>query len=180
MQVWDIEVIDNSKFLNLGDIVYVRNRRPCRLQNIITAYWKKYFLTVHATLHLLGYDHKDCFAAERMFILQEEIMRTLDFPRFRSGFVSIIGRPNVGKSTLLNRLIGTKVSIISPKPQTTQKMIRGVYTDNEAQIIFLDTPGVHKPTNRLGQYMLQASEQAFIESDDYLMIEVDSNRLLIR
>ncbi len=173
VQVWDLEVIDNSKFLNLGDIVICPEQAALQASEHNHSLLEEIlFLTVHATLHLLGYDHKDSFAAERMFIIQEEMMRKLDFPRFRSGFVSIIGRPNVGKSTLLNRLIGTKVSIISPKPQTTQKMIRGVYTDNEAQIIFLDTPGVHKPTDRLGQYMLQASEQAFMESDVIcLMIE---------
>lgn len=173
VQVWDLEVIGNSKFLNLGDIVICPEQAASQAsEHNHSLPEEMLFLLVHGILHLLGYDHEDGFAAERMFILQEEMMRKLDFPRFRSGFVSIIGRPNVGKSTLLNRLIGTKVSIISPKPQTTQKMIRGVYTDNEAQIIFLDTPGVHQPTSRLGQYMLQAAEQAFMESDLIcLMIE---------
>lgn len=91
---------------------------------------------------------------------------------FKAGYVAIIGRPNVGKSTLLNYLIGTKIAIISPKPQTTQKMIRGVYSDEDAQIVLLDTPGIHKPSNRLGQLMLKAAEQALLEADVVcLMIE---------
>lgn len=94
------------------------------------------------------------------------------FGNFKAGYVAIIGRPNVGKSTLLNYLIGTKIAIISPKPQTTQKMIRGVYSDEDAQIVLLDTPGIHKPSNRLGQLMLKAAEQALLEADVVcLMIE---------
>ncbi|MEW6182894.1 MAG: GTPase Era [Bacillota bacterium] len=75
----------------------------------------------------------------------------------RSGFVSIIGRPNVGKSTLLNRLVGSKVAIISDKPQTTRHRIQGVLTLPDAQIIFLDTPGIHKPRHQLGQYMVKVA-----------------------
>ena len=73
---------------------------------------------------------------------------------FKSGFVTIIGRPNVGKSTLMNRLIGQKIAITSNKPQTTRNRIQTVYTDMEkGQIVFLDTPGIHKAKNKLGEYM---------------------------
>ena len=69
------------------------------------------------------------------------------------GFVSIVGRSNVGKSTLLNAIIGEKIAITSDKPQTTRSRIKGIYNDEESQIIFLDTPGVQKPKNKLGSYM---------------------------
>src|SRR5689334_5904381 len=76
---------------------------------------------------------------------------------FRSGFVAIVGRPNVGKSTLLNQILGQKVSIVSDKPQTTRTQVRGVRTTDETQIVFLDTPGVHKPRTLLGE---RANERA--------------------
>ena len=71
---------------------------------------------------------------------------------YKSGFVTLIGRPNVGKSTLMNRLIGQKIAITSNKPQTTRNRIQTVYTCDEGQIIFLDTPGIHKAKNKLGEY----------------------------
>ena len=72
---------------------------------------------------------------------------------FKSGFVAIIGRPNVGKSTLMNHLIGQKIAITSKKPQTTRNRIQTVYTCDEGQIVFLDTPGIHKAKNKLGEYI---------------------------
>lgn len=89
---------------------------------------------------------------------------------FKSGFVTIIGRPNVGKSTLLNKLIGEKISIVSDKAQTTRNKIQLIYTDDEAQIIFLDTPGVQSPKNELGEYMLDASKSALEEVDLIIMM----------
>ena len=71
----------------------------------------------------------------------------------KSGFVGLIGRPNVGKSTLINNIIGTKIAIISNKPQTTRNIIQGIYNDEESQIVFVDTPGTHKPNHKLGQYL---------------------------
>ena len=73
---------------------------------------------------------------------------------FKSGFVSIVGRPNVGKSTLMNNVVGEKIAIMSDKPQTTRNTIQAVYTDEEAQVVFLDTPGIHKPKNKLGDAIL--------------------------
>ncbi|SMB92999.1 GTP-binding protein Era [Thermanaeromonas toyohensis ToBE] len=89
----------------------------------------------------------------------------LETPSYRSGFAGLIGRPNAGKSTLLNTLVGRKVAIISDKPQTTRNKILGVYTDEQAQIIFLDTPGIHKPRHRLGEYMVQVAQQTLKEVD---------------
>jgi GTP-binding protein Era len=91
---------------------------------------------------------------------------------FRSGFAAIIGRPNVGKSTLLNQIIGQKIAIMSDKPQTTRNKIQGVYTSKEhnAQIVFLDTPGIHKPKSKLGKYMNHVAESALNEVDVVMML----------
>ena len=83
----------------------------------------------------------------------------------KSGFVTLIGRPNVGKSTLMNHLIGQKIAITSDKPQTTRNRIQTVYTDERGQIIFLDTPGIHKAKNKLGQYMVNVAEHTLKEVD---------------
>ncbi|MFJ6411512.1 GTPase Era [Terribacillus saccharophilus] len=84
---------------------------------------------------------------------------------FRSGFISIIGRPNVGKSTLLNRFVGQKISIMSDKPQTTRNRIQGVLTQDDAQFIFIDTPGIHKPKHKLGDFMVKTAENTMNEVD---------------
>ncbi len=88
----------------------------------------------------------------------------------KSGFVGIIGRPNVGKSTLLNAMIGEKVAITSNKAQTTRNAIRGIYTDEEYQIIFIDTPGIHKPKNRLGSYLTNTAVSTLGEVDVILFL----------
>ena len=84
---------------------------------------------------------------------------------FKSGFVALIGRPNVGKSTLMNRIIGQKIAITSKKPQTTRNKIQTVYTCDEGQIVFLDTPGIHKAKNKLGEYMVNVAEKTLKEVD---------------
>lgn len=84
---------------------------------------------------------------------------------FRSGFISIIGRPNVGKSTLLNRVIGQKIAIMSDKPQTTRNKVQGVLTLNDAQMIFIDTPGIHVPKHKLGDFMMRVATNALREVD---------------
>lgn len=89
---------------------------------------------------------------------------------FRSGFVAIVGRPNVGKSTLMNRVIGQKIAIMSDKPQTTRNKIHGVYTSDDMQIVFLDTPGIHKPQSKLGNYMLQTAASALQEVEAVLFL----------
>lgn len=92
------------------------------------------------------------------------------------GFVAIIGRPNVGKSTIVNSLVGMKVSITGPKAQTTRNKILGIYTDADSQIVFVDTPGMLKPTNKLGEYMKKSIDSA-LSGNDLIMIVLDGNSI---
>ncbi len=92
---------------------------------------------------------------------------------FHSGFVAIVGRPNVGKSTLLNALLGEKIAIVSNRPQTTRNRILGVSTQENSQVVFLDTPGMHAPRTRLGEYMMQSVREA-LQGIDGLMVVVDA------
>ena len=89
---------------------------------------------------------------------------------FRSGFIAIVGRPNVGKSTLMNCILGEKISIISDKPQTTRNRIRGILTTTRAQLVFIDTPGIHKPIHRMNEVMVQAATRTFGEVDVILLL----------
>lgn len=96
---------------------------------------------------------------------------------FKSGFVAIVGRPNVGKSTLLNRIVGQKIAIMSDKAQTTRNKIQGVYTTDNEQIVFIDTPGIHKPKHRLGDFMVETAYSAMREVDVILfMVNADQKR----
>lgn len=88
----------------------------------------------------------------------------------KSGFVSLTGRPNTGKSTLLNQILGQKVAIVSSKPQTTRNRIQGVYTKDDCQIVFIDTPGIHQPVHKLGEYMNEAAERAIADVDRVLLV----------
>jgi len=93
---------------------------------------------------------------------------------YKSGFVSIIGRPNVGKSTFLNRVVGQKIAIMSDKPQTTRNKIQGVYTEDDAQIVFIDTPGIHKPKHKLGDFMVKVAQESIKDVDATLfMVNAD-------
>jgi len=89
---------------------------------------------------------------------------------FRSGYVSLTGRPNVGKSTLLNAILGEKISIVTPKPQTTRNRIRGIKTLPDAQIVFIDTPGIHKPKHKLGEIIVREARQAAAEVDLIVLV----------
>ena len=92
--------------------------------------------------------------------------------KMKTGFVSIIGRPNVGKSTLTNRLVGERVSIISNKPQTTRNSIKCILTNDEYQIIFVDTPGIHKPKHKLGEYMVRTATDS-LKGVDVVVMMID-------
>ncbi len=98
---------------------------------------------------------------------------------FRSGFVTFIGRPNVGKSTLLNRILGTKVSIVSDKPQTTRTQVRGVLNREDAQLVFVDTPGIHKPVTALGTRLNETANEA-LGGVDVVCLVIDATMPLGR
>lgn len=89
---------------------------------------------------------------------------------FKSGFVTVIGKPNVGKSTIINTMVGEKVAITSPKPQTTRSNLRAVITETDYQMIFIDTPGIHSPKNKLGEYMVSSASSTFSEVDVVVMV----------
>ncbi len=89
---------------------------------------------------------------------------------FRSGFVAVVGRPNVGKSTLINQILNQKVASISPRPQTTRRRQLGIYTDENAQIVMVDTPGIHRPVHKLGEFMNQVADEALKDADVILWI----------
>ena len=91
--------------------------------------------------------------------------------------VAIVGRPNVGKSTLMNNVVGEKIAIMSDKPQTTRNTIQAVYTDEEAQVVFLDTPGIHKPKNKLGEFMVKSATDAFKNVDLVLFVVDESKKI---
>ena len=99
-----------------------------------------------------------------------------DMKKFRSGFVTIVGRPNVGKSTLMNALVGEKVAIVSNRPQTTRNRIMGVMTRDDWQMVFLDTPGIHTPRTKLGNFMMQSVREA-MDGMDGMMVLVDATQV---
>lgn len=158
------------------------------------------FLTVHSILHLVGYDHEVSEEDEKyMNDTCEAVLTKLGLTReavfegvtdsddsdeteiieeqpeiaredMRTGFICILGRPNVGKSTLMNTILGEKVAIVSKKPQTTRNKITGVFTDGCDQFVFLDTPGIHKPKNKLGEYMMKEASDSVVGTDAVVFI----------
>lgn len=150
------------------------------------------FLTCHGMLHLLGFDHQDEEGEKEMNALCEEILTDAGYTRdyvpeereekteeaareFRSGFVAVMGKPNAGKSTLINTIVGEKVAIVSWKPQTTRNKILGIYNEKNYQIIFIDTPGLHKPKNHLGEYMMKTASTA-LDGVDCVVYVVDCEK----
>ena len=146
------------------------------------------FLATHGILHLLGFDHEVEEEREEMERLQEEILNSVGITRdaildweeekelpSRCGYAVILGRPNAGKSTLINQIVGEKVSIVSWKPQTTRNRIIGILNDENVQIIFVDTPGIHAPKNELGKFMMHSVKVAS-EGVDAVIYVVDCEK----
>ena len=157
------------------------------------------FLIAHSLLHLLGYDHIESTDEKIMIDRQKRLMKALDLafddeindiyemdnhrdliqpeglipagtPCEHCGTVALLGRPNVGKSTLLNYITGMKIAIVSHKPQTTRTNIRTIYNTEDTQIIFTDTPGIHKPTSKMGEFMVDRSYKAALGADCVVLI----------
>src|SRR5689334_783860 len=87
-----------------------------------------------------------------------------------SGYIAVVGRPNVGKSTLMNRILGEKIAIVSPKPQTTRLRQLGIYSEGDVQAIFIDTPGIHQPRHKLGEFMVDVAIEALRDADIILFV----------
>ena len=138
---------------------------------LITKAWPKLTWTVcQSTIHL---DLSFGVTVEESTALPKE--KTVG-PGHKSGFVAVIGKPNVGKSTLINDYVGAKIAIVSDKPQTTRRVIRGILTRSDAQVIFVDTPGIHKPAHKLGRVMVESATRVLGEVDVVVFI-VDGSRM---
>src|SRR6476619_4414804 len=108
--------------------------------------------------------------------IAKPIEETPQGPEYHSGFCVIVGRPNVGKSTLLNLFVGAKVTIVSDKPQTTRRVVRGILTRPDAQVVFVDTPGIHRPIHPLGRYMVHSAVDS-LEGVDVVVFVVDGSKM---
>lgn len=187
----ETELVDDPSETILGDIVISVEKAQEQAEEYGHSFDREMsYLLIHGMLHLLGYDHMDEVEKAEMRVEEEAILQKLGIGRdkkvaplapeemrvkdFKSGFVAIIGRPNVGKSTLVNNLIGQKVAIMSDKPQTTRNKILCVLTREDSQIVFMDTPGIHKPHHKLGEFMVKVAESTLNEVDVILFV-VDVN-----
>lgn len=175
-QVESWELVEKEKggqTLLLGDLVI----SPSTVARQAREYGHRFeeeftFLILHGLLHLLGYGHDTEEEEEEMAALQDRFMRSLE--EVPCGFVAIAGRPNVGKSTLLNELSDRTLAIITDKPQTTRHAIRSVLTTPDYQLALLDTPGLHQPRNALGKAMMKATSAA-VGQADVLAVMVDAS-----
>ena len=185
---------DGNQILNLGDIIINPDKAYENADNYGHSIEREIlFLTAHSLLHLTGYDHIDVSDEKLMISAQKKMMadiglqvsdeesemtnhldENIAYPAGsiakHCGYVSILGRPNVGKSTFINYITGMKVAIVSHKPQTTRTNIRSIYNTDDTQIIFTDTPGIHNPSNKLGQIMVSNSFSSAKNADAVLFI----------
>lgn len=172
----------------LGDIVISLERAAAQAEEYGHSLEREVgFLCVHSVLHLLGFDHETSQEDEEyMNDTCEDVLASLGLKRntapdvapaesvpvseMMTAFISIVGRPNVGKSTLLNAIVGEKVAAVSKKPQTTRDRITGIHTVGCEQYVFVDTPGLHKPKNKLGEYMVNAAKTAIPDTDAVVLV----------
>lgn len=171
---------ENGK-IDIGDVVINLNRAQEQAGSFGHSLTREIaYLMVHGLLHLMGYDHVDKLDASLMRAQEETVLAKFNLKRewdmhFKCGFVTILGKPNVGKSTLLNKLVGQKVSIVSPKPQTTRNVVTGILNGQDYQVVFLDTPGIHKVKNSLDEYMEKSIEKS-LEGIDLILYMLDGTK----
>lgn len=187
-----------QEYVPIGDVVISLEKARAQAEEYGHSFEREIaFLTVHSILHLVGYDHEVSEKDEKyMNETCEKVLEKLGLTRdyipeeaqeevqedeqddavviaredMKTGFICILGRPNVGKSTLMNTILGEKVAIVSKKPQTTRNKITGVYTTGCEQFVFIDTPGIHKPKNKLGEYMMKEAGDSVVGTDAVVFI----------
>ena len=167
----DIDPEDNT--LTIGDIYICTAVATKQAEEYNHSFKREMcFLFCHGMLHILGYDHIEKADEKIMNDMQKNILTELGIARgnFRCGFVTIVGETNVGKSTLINRLVGQHVAIVSPKSQTTRENIIGIYNDENTQIVFVDTPGYHKRANKVDEEMDKSIALANQDTEIVLML----------
>ncbi len=176
LEDYSLDIDQSTNTLTIGDIYICTARAKQQAKEYNHSLNREIcFLFCHGMLHILGYDHITKQQEELMTKTQEEILTALNITRnlpteFKSGFVTILGETNVGKSTLINRLVGQFVAIVSPKSQTTRENILGIYNDDKTQIVFVDTPGYHKRANVVDDEMDKNIVYATLDSEVILML----------
>lgn len=200
----DEDDIVDGEAVALGDIVISVEKALSQSEEYGHSFEREIcFLAVHSVLHLLGYDH-EVYTEDEEYMNDscEEILAGIGLARAgyeekkkqkeaekaaktqkntvetvkKTAFIALIGRPNVGKSTLMNTIIGEKVAIVSNKPQTTRNRITGIFTEGDSQYVFLDTPGMHKPKTKLGEYMMKSADET-LSGTDVILYMIEAGQL---